>query len=472
MINTNQKIRGQVIAAVIATGLMSFCGVIVETAMNITFPTLMREFGVTTSTVQWLTTGYLLTVAIIVPLSSTLKKRFKMKSLFITANLLFILGLILDAVAPIFPVLLLGRIIQGCGTGIALPLMFNIIIDQVPQQKLGLMMGIGTLITAVAPAIGPTFGGVVVASLGWRYIFIILLPILIISFFIGIKTIEQKSTIQAVKVDGLSVLLIFVTFIGLILGFSQMGGHPFMSLSVGGAMLIGLIGLAGLVYRSLRISQPVIDIRVLKNSSFSGHVVAFFILQVASLGLSFILPNYMQLVNGSTSTIAGLVVLPGAAIGAAMSPISGRLLDNLGAKKPIFTGVFIVLIGLALFTLLALNMGNLAILVIYVIYMIGIGLIFGNIMTNSLSVLNAAQQTDGNAILNTLQQFAGAMGTSIVSAIIAMSQLSGHGSLARLTAIGSRNALLVLTLLVIVAIGMLIYAVNLGEKQKVNRSKR
>lgn len=245
-----------------------------------------------------------------------------------------------------------------------------------------------------------------------------------------------------------------------------------MSLSVGGAMLIGLIGLAGLVYRSLRISQPVIDIRVLKNSSFSGHVVAFFILQVASLGLSFILPNYMQLVNGSTSTIAGLVVLPGAAIGAAMSPISGRLLDNLGAKKPIFTGVFIVLIGLALFTLLALNMGNLAILVIYVIYMIGIGLIFGNIMTNSLSVLNAAQQTDGNAILNTLQQFAGAMGTSIVSAIIAMSQLSGHGSLARLTAIGSRNALLVLTLLVIVAIGMLIYAVNLGEKQKVNRSKR
>src|SRR5699024_12653822 len=98
--------------------------------------------------------------------------------------------------APIFPALLLGRIIQGLGTGIALPLMFNIILENVPESKIGLMMGLGTLITAVAPAVGPTFGGLVVSSLGWRYIFVILLPILIISFLLGIKNIEQKSQIQ------------------------------------------------------------------------------------------------------------------------------------------------------------------------------------------------------------------------------------------------------------------------------------
>ena len=119
------------------------------------------------------------------------------------ANLLFLLGLIMDAVAPVFPVLLLGRIIQGCGTGIALPLMFNSIIDQVPASKLGMMMGIGTLITAVAPAIGPTFGGVVVASLGWRFVFIILMPLLLISLFTGMKTIEQKRPTRKIKFDPL-----------------------------------------------------------------------------------------------------------------------------------------------------------------------------------------------------------------------------------------------------------------------------
>ncbi|MCV3321473.1 DHA2 family efflux MFS transporter permease subunit [Pediococcus ethanolidurans] len=463
---TNQRIRPQVIAAVIATGLMSFSGVIVETAMNITFPTLMKEFNVTTSIVQWLTTGYLLTVAIIVPLSSALKTRFRTKSLFIVANLLFLTGLIMDAVAPIFPILLLGRIVQGCGTGIALPLMFNIIIDQVPSSKIGMMMGIGTLITAVAPAIGPTFGGVVVASLGWRFVFIILVPLLLISLFTGIKTIEQKRPTRAIKFDPLSVLLIAATFIGFILGSSNMGATSFMSLAVAGAIVVGVIGLVGLIYRSLHIAQPVIDLRVLGNVAFAAHVFVFFALQLISLGMSFILPNYMQLVNGATSTTAGLVVLPGAALGAVMSPISGRIFDHFGAKKPLLTGSSIVFIGLVLFTGLALNVSNGLILTIYVFYMFGIGLIFGNVMTNGLSTLKNDQQADGNAILNTIQQFAGAVGTSIVSTIIGASQLSKRGNQADLTAIGSRHALLVLTILMAVAIVVLVYAINKAIKQK------
>lgn len=190
--NNTQRISNKVICAVIATGLMSFCGVIVETAMNVSFPTLMKEFHVNTATVQWMTTLYLLVVAIMVPLSAILKRSFKTKQLFLTANLLFIAGVILDSFVPIFPLLLLGRLVQGLGTGIALPLMFNIILEQVPLARIGMMMGIGTLITAIAPAIGPTFGGVVATNLSWRYIFILLLPILIISLILGLLTIQQK----------------------------------------------------------------------------------------------------------------------------------------------------------------------------------------------------------------------------------------------------------------------------------------
>ena len=158
------------IGAVVATGIMSFCGVIVETAMNITFPALMSHFGIGTSSVQWMTTLYLLVVASITPLSAALKRRFRSRTLFLCANLLFLAGLVIDALAPVFPLLLLGRAIQGLGTSIALPLMFNIILQQVPTKRIGTMMGVGTLITAIGPAVGPTFGGLVATTIGWRLV--------------------------------------------------------------------------------------------------------------------------------------------------------------------------------------------------------------------------------------------------------------------------------------------------------------
>lgn len=186
------KISGKVIAAVFATGIMSFCGVLVETAMNITFPTLMDEFNIPTNLVQWMTTIYLLIVSIVVPISAILKKKYPTKKLFLVANLAFIIGVLIDAFSPVFALLLVGRAIQGIGTGIALPLMFNIILEQVPIAKVGFMMGVGSMITGIAPAVGPTFGGVIVNTLGWRWIFAFLLPFLLISLFLGLWGIQQK----------------------------------------------------------------------------------------------------------------------------------------------------------------------------------------------------------------------------------------------------------------------------------------
>ena len=207
-----QKIDRHVIAAVIATGLLSFCGGIVETAMNITFPTLMNDFKVDTGTVQWMTSIYLLLVAIIVPLSAYFKATIKTKTLFLTAISLFIGGIIIDALAGNFVWLLIGRAIQGIGTGISLPLMFNIILEQVPQSKIGMMMGLGNLITGIAPALGPTFGGVVVDQLGWRWVFYLLLPLLLVSLVLGVWGIRQGSSLQANRFDGISFALIIVFF--------------------------------------------------------------------------------------------------------------------------------------------------------------------------------------------------------------------------------------------------------------------
>ncbi|WDT65774.1 multidrug efflux MFS transporter [Companilactobacillus crustorum] len=451
-----EKIPLKVLLAVIATGLMSFCGVIVETSMNISFPTLMKEFNVTTSTVQWMTTIYLLIVAIIVPLSSFFKRNFKTKSLFICANLFFILGILIDTIAPAFPILLLGRVIQGLGTGIALPLMFNIILENVPDSKIGLMMGIGTLITAVAPAIGPTFGGLIVSSMGWRYIFVILLPILIISFFLGTKNIQQKSQIQKSKFDLLSLIYLIFTFSGLIFGFSNMSQFNLVTAL---AFIVGIIGLIGFILRSNKIDSPIINLKVLKNHTFSSHVLSFFLFQILSLGFAFILPNYIQLVNGDSATIAGLAVFPAGVIGAILAPLGGKILDEMGARKPILFGVTCADLSLIIFTIFSLKLSNTLIIFVYILYMFGMGMSFGNIMTNGLKYLPNQNQADGNALFNTLQQFAGATGTSIVSAIIAQSQTNSHLSTKVSTAIGSQHAFIVLTILGLINLLILFKAI-------------
>ncbi|MBX8456224.1 DHA2 family efflux MFS transporter permease subunit [Apilactobacillus kunkeei] len=446
----DSKISLKTLLSVIAAGIMSFSGVVIETSMNITFPTLMHDFNVGTSTVQWMTTIYLLIVSIVVPLSAILNRNFKTKQLFIVANLLFILGVVCDLCAPTFTVLLLGRVIQGFGTGIALPLMFNIILDQVPAEKLGVMMGVGNLITAVAPAVGPTFGGFIVSTIGWRYIFAILLPVLVISLLLGVLNIEQKREIKKTRLDFVGLILIVITFIGLVFGFSNMSSGNILNALVLLPIIVGIIALITLYKHCVNSKNAILDLSVLQNHKFSGHVISFFIIQFITLGLSFILPNYVQLVNHSSAFIAGLLVLPGAIVGALFAPVSGSLYDKFGAYKPIAFGMSFGMIGMILFTIFGTHLSNAMILGFYIIFMLCIGLSFGNIMTSGLSNLNNNQRTDGNAVFNTTQQIAGAIGTSVTSAIITISQLSS-GNEETGTAVGSLHALILLLALIVIA---------------------
>ncbi|KFI40550.1 MFS family major facilitator transporter [Bifidobacterium actinocoloniiforme DSM 22766] len=301
------------------------------------------------------------------------------------------------------------------------------------------MMGMGTLITAIAPAIGPTFGGVVISQLGWRWIFIFILPVLLVSLVMGTLSIRQKSELRRVRFDLLSLLLIALTFCGLIYGFSSMTTRPFLSLQVAGAMAAGVVACAGFAFRTLKSSSPILDLRILANLNFAGYVLAFLLFQIASLGLAFILPNYMQLVNGSSALISGLVVLPGALLGAAFAPLGGRILDTLGAKSPLMTGPALALSSLALFLAFGRHLSDAGICGIYVLYMAGMGMSSGNIMTTGLGRLDQRMQSHGNALFNTVQQFAGAVGTSVSAALVAAGQ-SGAATQAEGTAAGSTLA--------------------------------
>lgn len=446
---TPTRIPARVFCAFIASGLLSLCGVVVETATNIAFPTLMREFHIGTDTVQWMTTIYLLVASVVVPLSANLKARFTSRSLFITANLCFLIGLLVCIFAPVFPLLLAGRALQGLGAGIALPLMFNIILEEVPRERIGVMMGCGTLITAVAPAIGPTFGGVVVSSMSWRFIFVFLVPVVVLSLVMGALAIRQGSELRKVRFDILSIVLIAVTFAGLIIGLNAVSSSPFLSLNVAGALALGVVALVLFVIRQLHLAEPMLDVRVLRNLRFSGFVIAYFLFQAATLGMSLILPNYMQLVDGSSALVSGLCLMPGALLGAVFAPLGGRILDVFGPKPPLVVGPALTIISMVLFLVFGHSLSAVAILGLYLLFMLGTGLCMGNMMTTGLTHLKQSEQSMGNAFFNTAQQFAGAVGTALGATLLAIGQ-RGTSSLTAGTMHGAVLAFAVLLAVLVV----------------------
>lgn len=464
----------QVLLAVLATGIMIFCGMVIETSMNIVFPTLMQEFNINTTTVQWMTTSYLLVVSIIVPISTYLKDQYRTKSLFVFALIFFICGVSIDAFANNFLLLLLGRIIQGIGTGVALPLMFNIIIDEVPAEKMGIMMAVGTLVTAIGPALGPTLGGIINSTLNWHYIFIFLLPLLVISFILGIFTIPQSKPLNKKPFDILGFIFIPIMFVGFILALSQISTNGLISWQFGITLLVGIIGLVGFIWRNLNQSHPILNVRIFNNRIFSNHVISFLLIQMTLLGLGFLLPNLGQLVLKQSSLIAALQLLLGAIIGAIFTLLSGRLLDSLGASKPIKVGTLIIFMSLLLFSINNNRLNTTLIVIFYALFMLGVGTALSNIMTNGINSLHNHEQADGNATFNVTQQFAGAVGTTLSSTIVALFQTGTTGSQKYIssTQFGTGVAFIALMILTFISCFVMWYTLSRTVKKDLSASDK
>ncbi|MBW0263624.1 MFS transporter [Lentilactobacillus parabuchneri] len=459
-----RKISTKLYLSIVATGLMAFCGVLIETAMNVTFPTLMKQFNVDTATIQWLTTGYLLVVSIIIPISGILKRRFTTMQLFITASTFFIVGLLICTITNQFDVLLVGRIIQGLGTGIALPLMFNIILEQAPFEKIGLLMGIGTLVTAIAPALGPSYGGLLI-GINWHLIFGILLAVMVLALILGLFSITQVSKPEKVHLDFPSWIAIAIFFGGAILGLNNIES----SLSVAGIYgLVGIIGLIWFIIRSTRISQPIVRLNVFKNASFDFHIISFVIFQIMNVGAAFVLPNYLQIVAHISSLTAGLMLLPGAALGAVLAPISGTIYDRHGARRPITIALIFQALGVVFLMLEAMSGSSITQLIGYVLMMVGTGFGMSTIITNGLAQLPSEKSVDGNAVFNTLQQFAGAMGTAVVSLVVALAQTKTD--YVHTTAVGAQHAFILLVILEVINIICIYTGLHFGKSREKSAS--
>ena len=443
--------NSKTLRAVTATGILSFAGIVVETAMNVAFPTLMRDFHVSTSAVQWLTTGYLLVLALVIPTSSFLKRSFKTKNLFVISNLFFILGTMAAMFAPSFAIILLGRLIQGIGTGIALPLMFNIIVEQVPISKTGTVMGFANLIIAIAPAVGPTMGGFIVKMFGWRVIFLVLLPLLVISLILGMTSITQKSAIEHLKFDFISWIILAIAFISLVFATNQASISGWLDWRVIVLLLVSVLAILGFYKYSKKPHHPLIRTNVLLNWRFDLSTIALMISQFSILGTSFLLPNFAQLSLHQNAFVAGLLLLPGTTLGIFLSLLGGKMYDVLGARKPIMLGFSLYAIATLLFSIFMPKMTIWMIIIFFAIAIMGQAFSSGNTMTSGLHQVEDQFSTDANAVLNTVQQLAGALGTSIVATIVAEHQSTVH-QIAFGTMTGVRTAFCLLFILQLIAL--------------------
>ncbi|MBO0476758.1 MFS transporter [Vagococcus sp. DIV0080] len=443
-----QEKRFHVNLAVLATGMMAFAGVLIETAMNVTFPTLIEEFSITTSQVQWVTTIYLLMISIVVPLSSYLIKNYSKRQLFMASSVFFIGGVLIDAFAFSFSMLLLGRLLQGVATGIALPLMFNIILTKVPLEKRGMMIGIGNLTTSIAPAMGPTYGGILTTQLNWKYIYLLLIPILIISTVIGLYAIPKEHKEKVDTINTKAAIYLSVMFTGLLFFFSYLQS-PFGWAS----LVVGLI--AGMMFYKANKEKTLLNLSVFSNKMFTIYLLSFLVYQILLLGVSFVLPNYIQIVSDVPASRAGLMMFPGALTGALFAPISGKMLDKFGFKKPIGIGIAAASLGWLGLILVIQTSNMILITTCHVIFMIGVGLSYSNVMTVGLSSIKTNEQDDGNAIFSTLQQFMGAISTSFVAIILDVFQKSNSDYQVG-TSIGAKVALSILFGLLIIS-GISVY---------------
>ncbi|MEC0236050.1 DHA2 family efflux MFS transporter permease subunit [Paenibacillus kribbensis] len=410
----------KVLPIMIALLLSGFIGMFSETALNIALNDLMQILHITTATAQWLTTAFLLTLGILVPVSGLLLQTFTTRQLFVASLLFSIAGCLVAALAPTFSVLLIARILQAVGTALLLPLMFNTILIIFPAEKRGAAMGIIGLVIMFAPAVGPTIAGLVLQNLSWHWIFWISLPFLVLSLIFGILFMQNVSKITKPKIDILSILLSSIGFGGVVFGFSKSGegGEGWTSPVVLLPVIIGLIALILFSMRQLKMKQPMLNLRVFKYPMFVIGVVMIFLCMMTILSTMLILPLFLQKGLALSALTAGLVLLPGGIINGLLSPIMGSLFDKFGPKWLVIPGLAIVVAVLFFLSGITTTSAIVLIIVLHCCLMIGISMIMMPAQTNGLNQLPLELYPDGTAIMSTLQQVAGAIGTAIAVSIL------------------------------------------------------
>ncbi|MDN4160943.1 MDR family MFS transporter [Nocardioides abyssi] len=436
---------GRLIALLVGS---AFVVILNETIMGVALPELMREFDVPAATAQWLTTAFLLTMAVVIPITGFLLTRFPLRRVFMAAMISFTAGTLLAALAPTFAVLVGARVVQAVGTALMMPLLITTILTIVPPERRGRMMGTISIVISVAPAVGPTISGIVLDQLDWRWMFWLVLPIAALSLALGTAWVRNVTEPQQVPVDVLSVVLSAFAFGGLIYGLSSIGEAaagdtplpPWLPLVVGGVALVAFVA------RQLSLRErALLDLRTFAVRTFTVASLLVAVSMMALFGTLILLPIYLQDVLGLSTLQTGLVLLPGGLVMGLLAPFVGRAFDRVGPRPLVVPGAAISSVALWSMSMLDTASSRGTVVAIHVVLSIGLALMFTPLLTSALGSLPAHLYSHGSATVSTLQQVAGAAGTALFVTVMtkrAVSEASAGASAVDATAEGVHAALL------------------------------
>ncbi|KRE81270.1 MDR family MFS transporter [Arthrobacter sp. Soil764] len=413
---------------IISTLLVAtFVVILNETIMNVALQRLMVDLRVDAPTVQWLSTGFMLTMAVVIPTTGFILQSLSTRAVFMLAMGLFAGGTALAAVAPGFEVLLLARIVQAGGTAIMLPLLMTTILTLVPLAKRGAVMGNVSIAISVAPAMGPTVSGLILEHFTWRFMFVFVLPVALAALAIGAKYLTNVGKPEKARLDTLSVILTVPAFGGLVYGLSQIGGgHGGQAGPSAGAIAALVVGVAALtvfVLRQVRLQKaaaPLLDLRAFKLRMFTVSVLLMVVAMMALFGGVILLPLYLQEVRGLGSLETGLALLPGGLAMGLLGPVIGRAFDKVGPLPLTITGSILMVLALWQFSMLDAGTPVWWIVTLHVGLSFGLALLFTPAFTTGLNPLPPHLYSHGSAIMSTTQQVAGAAGTALLVSIFAV----------------------------------------------------
>lgn len=456
----------------------AFVMILNETTLSVALPAIMVDYDITAATAQWLLTGFMLTMAVVLPTTGWMLDRFTTRSVFLFAIVAFLTGTVVAAFAPSFVVLLAARVAQALGTAVIMPLLMTVAMTLVPARRRGTVMGLISVVIAVGPALGPTVAGLVLSVTTWHGIFWVMVPLVVLAGVVGGLKLTNVGQRRETRFDLVSVILSVIGFGGLVYGLSSVG-----ALAEGGdaalialvAIAVGVVGVGLFVWRQLargRRGEALLDLTPLAVRNYTVSLLVLMLMFGSMLGVFNTLPLYLQGSLLVTALVTGLVLLPGGVLEGVLSPFAGRLYDRFGPRPLIVPGMVIVT-GTSFWMATVDEHTTVALVVaMHVSFSVGLAMLFTPLMTTALGSLPIRLYSHGSAILNTLQQLAGAAGTAVMLTIFSsVSAVAVVGGTPEPTALagGTQAAIVTAAFVAAVALVLSLFITRVPIEARVER---
>ena len=402
-----------VMLAVLISG--TFITILNQTLVTPALPTIMSDMSVDASTVQWLTTGFTMVNAVMIPVTAYLTDRFNTRSLYVVALSVFCVGTLLCGWGPNFPVMLGGRLIQAAGAGVLMPMVMTVLLLTFPVEKRGFAMGLFGVVIMFAPALGPTVAGIVIDNANWHILFIAVAVLVAIDILLALFILDKKpkEVPDGLNLDKTSVLMSTVGFGCMLYGFSVIGNSGISAPAVV-SVVVGVVVTVLFFRRQLKLEVPMLEVRVLETRRFLVATILGMIVQGGIMANGVLIPIYVQTLCGQPATVSGLVMLPGAIVMGVMGPIAGAMFDKRGPRGMVVGGMVLLTAATVVMCNLSTSTPMVALAVLIALRNLSMSLVNGPINTWGMNALPNRYINHGNAVNNTLRQAAGSLGTALV----------------------------------------------------------